>query len=1156
MNPALPATGNRSFLFLNATQFLGALNDNLFKLLLIFFLIDRQGPEAAGRVAAIAGAVFVIPFLLFSPLAGVLADRLRKSRLIVLAKAAEIGVMALGGASLWLESPLGLYLALFLMALQSTFFSPAKYGIVPEIVERQRLSSANGQLEAFTYLAIILGTTTATVVPLLTGGSYRLAGLLCVGIAVLGQAASFGVRELHPPAERAASCKPLEEFRRALTMVRRDRYLAMAVFGASLFMLIGAFVQLNLIPLGIQDFGLSQEQGGALFLMAALGIGAGSLAAGKLSGRNVELGVVPVGSALLFASSLYLAVPSRSLTLAAVAILVLGLGAGLFIVPLHAFIQFRAADEHRGKILAATNFLGWCGVLGAALLTHLINVVLGWPAHVGFFGLGLFMIVVTLAALAILPDFLLRFVALVLMKLIYRVRVRGVEHVPVEGGALLVGNHVSWLDALLLLSTQQRRIRFLMERGIYQTFFLRRLCKLMGVIPISAGDRRKELVEALNSARQALDEGYLVCIFAEGALTRNGTLQEFRPGFERIVRGSSHPVIPVHIGGIWGSIFSYKRGRLLAALPTTLPGPVAIDFGAPLPATCTSTEVRQAVMELSSHYFETRKSAADSLGKRFVRSARRHWRRPALADTSGQKLRFGETLIAALLLKERLREKLAGQEMVGVLLPSSVAGALANLALTLAGRVPVNLNFSSSEGALRSAVAQAGLRTILSSQKFLDKLGKKELGADYLLIEELLTGPPFKEKLRCWLAGRFLPGRWLVPELPGDPDALATVIFSSGSTAEPKGVMLSHHNILSNIDAYNMVFSVDKRDNICGILPLFHSFGFTGTLWFPLLTGFSAAYHPNPLDTGRIVKAVREHRSTFLLATPTFLSAYLRKADPEDFRSLRVVVTGAEKLGSRLAQDFAAKFGITPLEGYGATELSPVAALNLPDVEAGGVHQIGSRPESVGRPLPGVAVRILDPESGAVLGVNEPGMIEIRGPNVMLGYLNRPEKSAEVLRDGWYVTGDIGCLDEKGFLKISGRLSRFSKIAGEMVPHAAVEEILQKGLESSELQVAVTSVPDEKKGEKLVVLHLPAAGGVERLRAILDAGNLPNLWKPAPDCYLEVEEIPLLGTGKLDLRALRAIVEERLGKREGAAEREGREKGNGFVTIQPKKRDS
>lgn len=1126
----------RSFHWLNVTQFLGALNDNLFKLLLIFFLIAQEGPESAGRVSALAGAVFVVPFLLFSPVAGVLADRVSKSRLIVAAKFMEVAVMLLGAASFWSAKPAGLYLALFLMALHSTVFGPAKYGIVPELVGRDALSRANGLVEALTYLAIILGTAFAAALPSLAGGSYGLASLACVGIAVAGLAASLGI-ERTPSVRGSSPAVPLRDLGRSLKLLKVDRHLTLAVLGAASFMLLGAFVQINLIPLGMEELGLSQERSGALFLVAALGIGLGSLGAGRLSGRNVELGVVPVGALLLTASSLVLGIFPGRTAIALPAIFLLGVGGGLFIVPLHALIQWRAPREDRGKILAASNFLGWSGVLAAAGLEHLTSIVLDLPARHGFVALGLLAALVTVAALFLLPDFLLRFVALAVMRLAYRVKVRGVENVPTEGGALLVANHVSWIDALLLLATQQRRIRFLMERRIYRTPLLTLLFRLMGVIPIASGDGRRELLSSLKEARKALDEGWLVCIFAEGAITRNGTLQAFRPGFERIVQGSSHPVIPVHLGGVWGSVFSYAHGPLFSRLPSLVPSRVLVSFGTPLSADAGAAEVRQAVMELSCDYFAFRKEEGRSLAGSFVTSARRNWKRPALADTSGRTLSYGETLAGALALGTALETRVAGQKKVGLLLPPSVGGALANLALTLCGRVPVNLNYTASREGFASAVRQAGLKTVVTSRRFLEKIGEFPL-PEAICLEDLLPAVSRGAKLAAWLRGRLLPTPLLLCGVSRDPDALATVIFSSGSTGEPKGVMLTQHNILSNVEALRAVFPVTEEDNLCGVLPFFHSFGFTGSLWLPLLCGFSAIYHPNPLDAGKIAETVREHRSTFLLATPTFLAAYLRKATPEDFATLRFVVTGAEKLKSSLAEAFADKFGVAPLEGYGATELSPVAAINLPEVRIGKVRQIGARPESVGRPLPGVAVRIADPESGAPMSPETEGMILFKGPNVMLGYLGNPEKTGEVLREGWYVTGDIGRLDDQGFLHVTGRLARFSKIGGEMVPHGAVEDVLQAGLGLAEPAVAVTGVPDGHKGERLTVLYTPAAGGAERLRAILDGSGVPNLWKPSRDGYIAVDALPFLGTGKLDLQAIRQIAQEAGRDREIRSKRE------------------
>ncbi|MCX6996112.1 MAG: AMP-binding protein, partial [Kiritimatiellaeota bacterium] len=786
---------------------------------------------------------------------------------------------------------------------------------------------------------------------------------------------------------------------------------------------------------------------------------------------------VPVGAALLTVTVGLLGMLHPTLYGAYALVFGTGVGAGLFIVPVDSFVQFAAPPRQRGAVLAAAGFLGWLGVIVASGLI-LLCTRLRLDAGAMLVVLAALTLSLTIWALRALPDFLVRFAVLVLTRTLYRIRIRGLENVPLDGPGLLVCNHVSYADALLLLATQQRRLRFIMARDMFAKLRgLRPLFQLGGVIPIATDDAPRELVRALRAARAALDAGYLVVIFAEGALTRTGNLREFRRGFEHILKGSNYPIIPVHIGGAWGSLASYYHGQLVRRWGTLGRYPVTVQFGAPLPSAATAPDVRAAVMELSCDYFADRKARRRPLGAEFIRTARRNWGQPAIGDSSGRRLTFGATLTAAVALAHKLRKLAAGAERIGLLLPASTGGALANLAVTLLGKPAVNLNFTASREAFASAIRQCGLRHIITARAFLEKFPDLPLPAGGLLyIEDLLAGLTGGEKLRAGLAARLLPRRWLAA-FPGgfDADRVAAIIFSSGSTGEPKGVMLSHHNILSNIESLRAVFSAAPRDNLCAALPLFHSLGYTGTLWFPMLCGFAVVYHPNPLEGGIIAQLVREHRATMLFATPGFLMIYLRKASKEDFASLRYVVCGAEKLNPRLAAAFEEKFGIRPLEGYGATELAPVATLSLPHVAAGGVFQAGWKESSVGLPLPGVALKVVDPDTGAVLPPGQPGLLLVRGPNVMLGYLGRPDLTAEVLRDGWYNTGDIARMDADGFVSITDRLSRFSKLGGEMVPHGAIEEELQRGLGLSAQAVAVTAVPDEKRGEKLVVLHTPEA---------------------------------------------------------------------------------
>ncbi|MDA0577378.1 MAG: AMP-binding protein, partial [Verrucomicrobia bacterium] len=463
-----------------------------------------------------------------------------------------------------------------------------------------------------------------------------------------------------------------------------------------------------------------------------------------------------------------------------------------------------------------------------------------------------------------------------------------------------------------------------------------------------------------------------------------------------------------------------------------------------------------------------------------------------------------------------------------------VGGALTNIAVTLSGRVPVNLNFTASREALAYAIKQSDLRTIVSSRAFIEKLENFSPPSGLLFLEDLLPRISTRNRLSALLAARCAPARWLMCHRRPTPDDLATIIFSSGSTGLPKGVMLTHHNLLSNVEAFASVFGFEHTDRVCAILPLFHSFGFTATLWCPMILGFRAHYHPNPLDSAKITEVVRTERLTVLLTTPTFLLAYIRRAKREDFASLRSVITGAEKLKTRVADAFAEQFGIRPLEGYGSTELSPVVSINLPDYVRGGVAQTGTKPGSTGHPLPGIAVRITDPETGATLPIGADGLVRVKGPNVMRGYLNDPARTAEALHDGWYNTGDIGHIDEDGFIFLVDRLARFSKIGGEMVPHVGVEEKIMAGLDATQASIAVTAAPDERKGEQLVVIFTAAAGDAASLQRLVKESDLPNLWKPREGNFVRVDALPVLGTGKLDLRKLKEIARAHV---EGRAEK-------------------
>lgn len=524
-----------------------------------------------------------------------------------------------------------------------------------------------------------------------------------------------------------------------------------------------------------------------------------------------------------------------------------------------------------------------------------------------------------------------------------------------------------------------------------------------------------------------------------------------------------------------------------------------------------------------------------SLPRAFVLAARERGGTLAVCDSTGAKLSYRDTLIRALALARALSRRLDSSQYVGVLLPPSAPCIVANIAIAILGKVAVNLNYTASQESIDSAVQQTGLTKVITANRMLEKVPIRPK-AELIALEEFATTVTKADKAWAFFLGRVVPvgllGRFLPSLSTNSLDAPATVIFTSGSTGEPKGVVLTHGNVLSNVVQIREHVALKHEEVVLGILPLFHSFGYTVTLWTVLCLGFRGVYHNNPLD-GRIVgKLCKEHQATILFASPTFVRGYLKKCDREQFATIRLLVLGAEKLKPELAEQIRRDLGIEPLEGYGCTETGPVVSVNVPQpmVSASGQQVPGNRPGTVGLMLPGTAAKTLDPESGDVLPAGSEGVIAVKGPQIMAGYLNRPDATAKVLQDGWYNTGDLGYVDPDGFLKITDRLSRFSKVGGEMVPHLAVENALQDATGVEDPCLAVTALPDPKRGERLVVLYTGSAGlRPEDLRARVSAGALPKLWIPGPDDFVEVDELPVLGTGKLDLRRLRQIAEERFG---------------------------
>ena len=1120
--------GRRGFWSLIATQFQGAFNENALKFFVIFLALSKNPTQDQKDLwVLLIGFLFAAPFVLFSMTGGFLADRFSKRQVTIATKVFELGVMLFATLAFTRDTVTLSFAAVFLASTQAALFGPSKYGLLPELLPPKRLSWGNGVLELTTFAAIIAGAVGGPILAQRFHGNEATAGLIFAGCALAGLAASFGIAKV-PAADttRRFRLNVFGELLEQWRLVRPDRVLFLSVAGNTYFWFLGALLQFVIVFYGTEVLHIDESHSGYLQAALAIGIGIGSYAAGTLSGGKIEYGLIPLGAVGMSAAGLALALHGLSFQTVLWLLAALGFAGGFFVVPVNALIQHRPLEEKKGGVIALSAFLSFVGIGVASAIysggTHYLHIT---PPQF-FFWTAILSLVATIYTLVLMPDALLRLLLWFAAHTVYRMDVQGAENIPKHGGALLVPNHGSMVDAVLVLASTERPIRFLMFKDRYEHPLIKPFVKILHVIPISSQQGPREMLRSLREATASVERGELVCIFPEGELTRIGRMLPFRRGMERIMKNVDAPIVPVNIDGTWGSIFSFSGGRFLWKWPRKLPYPVRVTFGRPMPATTTASEARVAVQALGVSAFGRRKRLMRTLPRSFIQTARRHPRRFAMADGKTPGLTFLSALAKSVFLARRLREVWRDEPMVGILLPPSVPGALVNTAALLMGKVPVNLNYTASKETLAACAAQCRLKTVISSRLFLEKV-RIETPAEVVYVEDLAAAPRLLERIAALAIATCVPARWVGrcvgAERATHLDDVATVIFSSGSTGDPKGVVLTHYNVESNVEQINEVFMLVGKDRILGILPFFHSFGFTGALCMPIVAGVGVVYHPSPLESRAIGGLVSKYGVTVLIATPTFLNAYARRVAPEDFGSLRYVLAGAEKLPERIALAFEDRFGIRPMEGYGCTECSPVVSVNTVGFRAASFRQAGAKRGSIGHPLPGMAVRIVDPETRQPLPPNQPGLLLVSGPNVMQGYLNRPEKTTEVLVDGWYDTGDIAAVDEDGFIRITDRLSRFSKIGGEMVPHIKIEEKLHELAESTEQQFAVTSVPDETKGEQIVVLHTLPQDKLDGVVKKLGESGLPPLWSPRADRFVHVEALPYLGTGKLDLRRLKDL---------------------------------
>ena len=1101
-------------------------------------------------LTAIVNGLILLPFvLLFTP-AGYLADRHPKPRVMQVSAAVAVGLTLLITLAYYLGWFRFAFAMTFLLAVQSAFYSPAKYGYIKELTGKERLTTANAIVQAVTIVAILLGIFVFSLFfeQALTGVSYDSATQLLKAIAPLGwglvacavlgflatlrlPATGTGAPDLSFDWERYGKGRYLHD---NLHTILANRTIWLSIVGLSAFWGISQVV-LAAFPAFAKETLAENNTVIIQGILASSGIGImfGSLLAGRASKHHIETGLIPLG-ALGIVTALFFLPQLSSRGGLILDFLLLGTAGGLFIVPLNALIQFHAKDAQLGTVLAGNNWVQ--NVVMLSFLGLTVAFALSGTSSLGLFHL------LTITALAgalytlyQLPQSLVRYVIARLFASTNRIEVLGFDNLPGTGGVLMLGNHISWLDWAMIQISCPRPVRFVMLQAIYQRWYLRWFLDFFGVIPIAAGQSKT----ALQKINELLRAGEVVCLFPEGAISRNGQLGEFKHGYERTVEGVDGVILPFYLRGLWGSRFSRSSDKLQEMRDNRLRRDVIVAFGKPLPMDTPAHELKRRVFDLSIDAWEHHTQTLDPIPLAWLRTAKRRGGKRCLADADGGVTLSGHKTLTAVIAFARLIRKRSPEQNIGILLPTSSAGIITNLASLLLGKTVINLNYTANLQALKSAIGKAEIRSLYTSRRFIKKLEQRGVDVNELLarmqvyyLEDLKEEIGRFTQLAVLAAVILLPARVLYALFGrrADIEQPAAILFSSGSEGEPKGVLLSHRNIMANIQQVADVLDVRAEDTIMATLPLFHAFGLTVTGLMPLVEGIPAIFHPDPTDALTIAKAIAKHRATVFCGTSTFLRLFTRnqRIHPLMFDSLRVVVAGAERLSPEVRDAFKLKFNKEIYEGYGTTETTPVASVNIPDRidPRDWKVQQGNKPGTVGLPLPGGSFRIVDPQTLETLPVGEDGLILFGGTQVMLGYLNDPEMTADVIveLDGkrWYKTGDKGHLDKDGFLTIVDRYSRFAKIGGEMISLGAIEGAIGKTL-PEEVEILTIALPDGKKGEKVVLL---IAGPIDdnRIQVLIDQSGLNPLMKPSQ--LIHVDTIPKLGSGKNDFGRAKQIAME------------------------------
>jgi acyl-[acyl-carrier-protein]-phospholipid O-acyltransferase/long-chain-fatty-acid--[acyl-carrier-protein] ligase len=1119
----------RRFAPLFWTQFFSAFSDNFLKNALVFLILFHIGGADAEALITLAAAVFIAPYFFLSALGGEFADRYDKAVVARRLKFSEIGIAIVAVIGFGLHSVVLLFIALFLFGVIAALFGPIKYGILPDHLARSELPAGNALVEGATFIAILLGTIVGGIAAKDGGDPAHFAFLMIVFSLLCWGASLFIPRTGQAAPDLKVQKNVLVSTIGLLNFLREDPRLWWGALVTSWFWLVGA-VSLSLMPPLVKNvLGGNEEVVTTCLAIFSISIAIGSgLAAWLAAGRIILLPTV-IGAVLLGAFALdlgastlgappipdldgYLAAftSGRGIRLA-LDLAGLAIAGGLFIVPTFAAVQAWAGADRRARVVAAVNVLNAAFMVGSTVLVAILQTA-GMTTSQLFLLLGAASLVVAIAVARTMPASALSDVLSIIYRALFRMEVKGIDNLSKAGSNQIIAlNHVSFLDAGLALSLLNNKPVFAIDVGIAKLWWVRPFVKLTNAMQL---DPLKPM--AVRSLIEAVRAGNPLIIFPEGRITVTGSLMKVYDGAALVADKANADIVPVRIEGLEQTPFSrLKRGqvrrRWFPKVRVTILEPVKLTVDPEFKGRKRRLAAGAALYGIMSDLVFRTTSTDRTMVEAVMQAADTHGRRRiAIEDPVSGALSYKRLFVGAAILGAKLMPIAQEGRAVGVMLPNANGAVVTILGLMTAGRVPAMINFTAGAANILSACKAAQIDTILSSRAFIEKarlanlVAAVEKAVRIIYLEDISAGITFGDKIRGLINAN-------KPLVERKPDDWAAILFTSGSEGVPKGVVLSHRNMLANAAQAAARIDFGREDKVFNVLPVFHSFGLTVGVMLPLVFGVRVYLYPSPLHYRTVAELIYAVNATIMFGTDTFLAGYARVAHPYDFRSLRYILAGAEPVKETTRRIYMEKFGLRILEGYGVTETAPALALNTPMFNKFG---------TVGRILPGMEARLEKVE-----GVEEGGRLHVRGPNVMLGYLKADNPGVlERPVEGWHDTGDIVAIDEQGFLAIKGRARRFAKVGGEMISLAAVEALASE-LWPNALS-AVIAVPDPRRGERLILLTQEKGATRADFQSFAKAKHASDLMIPSEVWVLD--KLPVLATGKADMVAVGKLVEERL----------------------------